>query len=223
MGLLQFRDGDLLRQALTHRSYANEQGGGIGHNERLEFLGDAILNFLSGAFLYERFPDWAEGDLTRLRSILVNEVQLAVFGRDLDLGRMVRLGRGAERDGARENANILSSTFEAVVGAYYLDCGDVEMVQSEVVGIFEGAIDRLVGELAVSNPKSDFQHWSLVNFGVSPRYALLGAEGPDHQRRFTVGVFVKDDQYGVGVGGSKQLAEKAAARDALRKVDCHVS
>jgi ribonuclease III len=218
MGLLLFQNGDLLRQALTHRSYANEQGSSLGHNERLEFLGDAILNFLSGAFLYERFPDWTEGDLTRLRSILVNEVQLALFGRALGLGAMVRLGRGAERDGARENANILSSTFEAVVGAYYLDCGDLEQVRSQVVSLFEGAIDRLVEELAVSNPKSDFQHWSLVNFGVSPRYELLGAEGPDHQRQFTVGVFVQEKQYGTGIGGSKQLAEKSAAKDALAQV-----
>lgn len=218
MGLLTFQNERLLQQALTHRSYANEMGSGVQDNERLEFLGDALLNFLSGAFLYDRFPDWPEGDLTRLRATLVNEVQLAIFGRALGLGNLVQLGRGAERDGARDNANILSSTFEAVVGAYYLDCGDVELVRSEVVVLFAGAIDRLVQELAVSNPKSDFQHWALVNFGLSPRYELIKAEGPDHQRRFTVGVFVQAQQYGVGTGGSKQSAEKAAAKQALAAI-----
>jgi ribonuclease III len=213
--LPQFRRADLRQQALTHKSYANERGTAI-HNERLEFLGDAILNFLSGEFLFQRYGDRPEGELTQLRANLVNEAQLAGFARGLNLGEMVLLGRGAERDRARDNPNILSSTLESLIGAYYLD-GDqrIEPVRDFVWGLFEAVIEDLASRLTVSNPKSEFQHWALTHHGTPPKYELIGATGPDHQKQFTVAVYVLGARYGQGSGQSKQLAEKDAARAAL--------
>lgn len=120
-----FHDRALLELALTHRSYVNEHPEVQAHNERLEFLGDAVLNFISGNFLYKRFPYKAEGELTPLRSALVDEQQLAKFAEMLELGPLMKLGKGAEREGGRQNANLLSSTFEAIVGAYFLDTNSV--------------------------------------------------------------------------------------------------
>ncbi len=213
--LPQFRQFNLREQALTHKSYANERGTTV-HNERLEFLGDAILNFLSGEFLFQRYGDRPEGELTQLRANLVNEAQLAGFARGLNLGEMVLLGRGAERDRARDNPNILSSTLESLIGAYYLD-GDqrIEPVREFVWGLFETVIEDLASRLTVSNPKSEFQHWALTHHGTPPKYELIAATGPDHQKQFTVAVYVLEKRYGQGTGQSKQLAEKDAARSAL--------
>lgn len=215
--LPNFRDRTLLQQALTHRSYANEHPEAGEHNERLEFLGDAVLNFLSGEFLYKRFPDKPEGELTPLRSALVDEQQLGKFAVQLNLGSLIRLGRGAERDGGRNNPNLLSSAFEAMIGAYFLDTGsNVDEVRLYIEPLFSAVVDSLLVSTPNDNFKSRFQEWALANVGENPKYCIIDQTGPDHAREFTAEVQVKGKKYGKGQGRRKQDAEKDAARDALQ-------
>ncbi len=217
--MFEFRDRTLLDTALTHRSYVNEHPEMSGDNERLEFLGDAVLNFLAGEFLYKRYPDKPEGQLTPLRSALVDEKQLAQFAIALNLGSMMRLGRGAEINDGRNNPNLLSSTFEAVVGAYFLDTGsDIDAVRAVVMPLFDSVIDNFADTAVQVNYKSRFQEWALANIGQNPTYAIVAQAGPDHARVFTAEVKVADKKYGMGQGHRKQDAEKAAARQALEKL-----
>lgn len=216
-----FRDAALLQQAMTHRSYVNEHPGAGSHNERLEFLGDAVLNFLSGEYLYKRYPDKPEGDLTALRSALVDETQLAKFALALGIDQpgVMRLGRGAERDGGRQNPNLLSSTFEALVGAYFLDNdSDVNQVRDYVVALFETEVETLATSASRVNVKSRFQEWALAEFGKNPKYAITDQSGPDHAREFTAIVQIGSRTFGQGKGRRKQDAEKAAAEAALRQL-----
>ncbi|MBD3880951.1 ribonuclease III [Phormidium tenue FACHB-886] len=214
-----FRDRALLQQALTHRSYLNEHPEIKDHNERLEFLGDAVLNFLSGEFLYERFPEKPEGELTPLRSILVNETQLAKFAELLNLGNQLRLGRGAALEGGRQNANLLSSAFEAVIGAYLLDNqSDIQPMRHYIHPFFEAVVDRLTVHPPTANYKSRLQEWALAQIGESPSYVIVQELGPDHAKERTAEVRIGGEKYGDGKGRSKQDAEKEAARDALEKL-----
>jgi len=217
--LPEFRNFLLLQHALTHRSYINEHPELSEHNERLEFLGDAVLNFLSGEFLYKRFPDKPEGELTPLRSALVDEKQLAKFAEMLNLGPQMRLGRGAELEGGRQNPNLLSSTFEAIVGAYFLDTdSDISEIRKYVEPFFSAVVDDLAIDAPIINYKSRFQAWALANIGENPKYSVLSESGPDHAKQFVVGVQVADKPYGQGTGHRKQIAEKDAARDALDRL-----
>lgn len=211
-----FRDRPLLRQALTHRSYINEHPEAGDHNERLEFLGDAVLNFLSGEFLYKRYPHKPEGELTPLRSALVDEQQLSKFAVLLNIGEQMRLGKGAEINGGRQNPNLLSSAFEAVVGAYFLDAdSDIDAVRDFITPLFETVVDDSEVAAQTINFKSRFQEWALANIGENPRYQIVAQSGPDHAKEFTAEVWVKNQRYGVGSGRRKQDAEKAAALNAL--------
>jgi ribonuclease III len=216
--LPHFQNPTLLEQAMIHRSYVNEHPHAPEHNERLEFLGDAILNFLCGEFLYQRYPDLPEGKLTPMRSALVDEQQLAKFAIALDLGPRLRLGRGAERDGGRQNPNLLSCGFEALIGAYYLDCGDIDRVRDYVVAFFASVVVEVAEPAPEINYKSRFQHWALTTHGENPKYIIVGAIGPDHDKQFIAEVQVLGRKYGQGQGRSKQIAEKEAARDALVKL-----
>ena len=225
--LPSFRDRALLRQALTHRSYLNEHPEVKEHNERLEFLGDAVINFLSGEFLYQRFPDRPEGELTPLRSTLVDERRLAEFAQLLELGSQMRLGRGAELEGGRQNANLLSSTFEAVIGAYLLDNqvdrqSEIQPVRDYIQPFFANVVDRLTVDFsthaAIANYKSRLQEWALATLGENPHYAIVRESGPDHAKQRVAAVQIGGQQYGEGIGRSKQDAEKEAARDALEKL-----
>jgi ribonuclease III len=214
-----FHDRTLLHQALTHRSYVNEHPEAGEHNERLEFLGDAILNFLSGEILYKRYPHKPEGALTPLRSALVDEKQLAKFALFLELGKRLRLGRGAERDGGRHNQNLLSSTFEAVIGAYFLDTGpDIAPVRAYVEPLFTSVLDQWDILPPTVNAKSCFQEWALATIGENPRYIIIDQTGPDHAKEFTAEAMVGNVSYGKGKGRRKQDAEKQAAEDALRNL-----
>lgn len=216
-----FRDPLLLQQAFTHRSYVNEHPEVQKHNERLEFLGDAILNFLSGEFLYRKYPHKNEGELTPLRSSLVDAKQLAEFATQLNLGNHLLLGRGADQDSGRSNPRLLSSTFEALIGAYFLDQdSDIYQVRTYVEPFFESAIASLEKQHFTStiNYKSRFQEWALANQGENPTYQLLHESGPDHAKTFVIEVRVKGERYGQGTGRKKQDAEKDAARDALDRL-----
>ena len=214
------QDRQLLDQALTHRSYLNEHPGSITDNERLEFLGDAVLGFLVGELLYQTYPDMNEAQLTRLRSQLVDEEQLGKLGQELGLGEMMRLGKGAEKDRGRENPSLLNDTFEAIIGAYFLDAG-IEAVRHYVQPIFRSLSENLL--LSQTTPqsqhfldsKNQLQQWALAELGKNPHYEIIDISGPDHAKEFTAQVYIEDKIYGIGKGRRKQEAEKRAAESAL--------
>lgn len=211
---LQFSDYLLLSRALTHRSYINEHPEAIEDNERLEFLGDAVLDFLVGAWLYNRFPEMAEGQLTRLRSALVRTERLAVFGNQISLGAAMRLGRGEAESGGRKRQALLCATFEALVGALYLD-GGIQAVQIFIQPFLETVADQILASGKTQDPKSQLQEWVQSEGKNAPTYRTISAQGPDHAKIFEVEVLVNGLKYGHGIGHSKQAAAKAAAREAM--------
>ncbi len=216
-----FRRSPLLLQALTHRSFANEQPETIQDNERLEFLGDAVLKFIMGKLLYERYPDFQEGELSRLRASLENNRhQLAEFAQILGLDQLLRLGKGAEKEGARQNPEILSNTFEAVVGAYFLDAGieaAIAFVETLVIPVADRLVQQPSDPLA-QNFKGQLQEWALANHGEIPKYKTLDESGADHAKTFTVAVYLQGQEWGRGQAASKKQAQKAAAQVALQKL-----
>jgi len=215
MPLPSFRDASLLHRALTHRSYINEHPEELEDNERLEFLGDAVLDFLSGAFLYRRYPEMSEGQLTKLRAALVRTEQLAAFAADLQVGPLLRLGRG-EEPGGRQRPAMLCGAFEAIVGAYYIESG-IEAARRFVEPLFAAAVDDIVRREGGADPKSLLQEWAQAELGRTPQYVTAAADGPDHEKVFTVEVRIGDEVFGVGTGRNKQTAAQAAAEAALRK------
>lgn len=223
----EFKNPELLKQALTHRSYLNEHSG-EEDNESLEFLGDAVLGFLVGELLYRRYQeeyDLKPKELTRLRSALVDEKQLAIFALQLGIDKLMRLGRGAEKDGGRQNPALLSDTFEAIIGAYFLDSG-ITPLRAFVKKLFRPVADDIIFPDSdidsqpndLVDTKGKFQQWALAKFGENPKYESDTGEGPDHAKIFTAEVRVKGKLYGVGKGHRKQEAEKRAAEKALKKV-----
>lgn len=214
---LPFGDVLLLSRALTHRSYLNEHSEALEDNERLEFLGDAVLDFVVGAWLYNRYPEMPEGDLTRMRSALVYTEQLAVFGRMIDLGGAMRLGRGEAQAGGRERSALLCDTFEAVIGALYLDSG-IDAVLRFVSPLLDEASDEILALRKTEDPKSMFQEWAQSEGYAAPQYITRSAIGPDHSKVFVVDALVNGEVLGNGTGNSKQSAAKAAARNALIKL-----
>jgi ribonuclease III len=213
---LQFNNNLLLSRALTHRSYLNEHNDAVEDNERLEFLGDAVLDFIVGAWLYNRYPEMPEGDLTRMRSSLVYTEQLANFARKIGLGRAMRLGRGESQAGGRERHALLCDTFEALIGAIYLD-KDIEAVKSFISPMLKEAADEILANHSIEDPKSLFQEWAQSQGYQAPYYVTRGSVGPDHSKVFEVDVVVNGQVYGTGSGTSKQAAAKSAARDALSR------
>ncbi|HBB31099.1 MAG TPA: ribonuclease III [Cyanobacteria bacterium UBA8803] len=209
--------------ALTHRSYINEHPQAGEHNERLEFLGDAVLGFLVGELLYNRYRDLSEAQLTRLRSNLVDEKQLAKFANQLGIGDLMRLGKGAIKEGGRHNPALLSDTFEAYIAAYFTESG-IEAVRIFVQPLFTAVADSIVFPQSDGDSqnlvdcKGKFQQWALAQFVKNPEYFIIDTSGPDHAKEFTAEVRVNDTVYGVGKGRRKQDAEKGAAQAALKKV-----
>ena len=215
---LQFNDFSLLSRAVTHRSYLNENPEqALEDNERLEFLGDAVLDFVVGAFLYHHFPESREGELTMLRAALVRTETLASFARQLGVGESLRLGYGETESGGRERAANLCAAFEAIVGAIFLDQG-MDVVAPWVAQFIEPALDLVIASAAHHDAKSDFQIWAQAEFNITPHYELLSAEGPDHEKVFTVAVLIEDQTWGIGRGRSKQTAAQAAASAALQRI-----
>jgi ribonuclease-3 len=210
---VRFRDLSVLNLALTHGSYAHEEGETrLGTYERLEFLGDAVLNLVVSDHLYRRFPDRSEGDLARLRARLVNEPTLASIARGLDLGSYILVGRGEERGGGRERSSMLADVLEAVVGAVYLDSGFG--VAHAVVSRWYA--ERLEGlEEAPADFKSQLQEYVQQHERKLPRYRITGTEGPDHAKAFVAVVEVGGRVLGEGRGRTKKEAEQAAAAEAL--------
>ena len=224
----EFKNPELLKQALTHRSYLNENSGEEEDNESLEFLGDAVLGFLVGELLYRIYKeehDLKPKELTRLRSLLVDEKQLAKFAVQLGIGEKMRLGKGAEKDRGRQNPALLSDTFEAIIGAYFLD-SNLTKVRPFVKRLFQPVADDIILPDSEDNSppndlvdtKGKFQQWALAKFGENPKYESNDGDGPDHAKTFTAEVRVRGKLYGIGKGHRKQEAEKRAAEKALKKV-----
>jgi len=213
---LQFSDYRLISRALTHRSYLNEHPEALEDNERLEFLGDAVLDLLVGAWLYNRFPEMSEGQLTRMRSALVRTEQLADFARELDLGPAMRLGRGEADSGGRERLALLCATFEALVGAIYLGA-DITAVRQFVEPLLDSMAHQIYSSGGMHDPKSKLQEWTQAHGDGAPKYVTISESGPDHAKEFEIEVFINGTSFGRGIGHSKQSAAKAAAQEALKK------
>lgn len=214
-----FQSGAMFQQAMTHRSYVNEYPDDGDHNERLEFLGDAVLTYIAGEFLYQRYPDYPEGTLTSMRAALVDEIQLTKFAIALNLGTHLRLGKGTEQNGGRSNSKLLSSAFEAMIGAYLLDTqSNIDVVKAYMQPLFQMAVEKLYTTPTFDNVKSRFQAWALAQFGENPVYTISNQSGPDHDKTFTAVVSVKGQPFGSGTGKRKQDAEKQAAANALMRV-----
>lgn len=207
----------LLSRSLTHRSYLNEHPDALEDNERLEFLGDAILDFLVGEWLYNHFPEMAEGELTRLRSALVRTEQLAEFARQINLGNAIRLGRGEDENGGRERTALLCGAYEALIGALYLNAG-LEAVRKFIEPYLVSSTEEIIADRRDHDPKSLFQEWIQSQGFGPPIYRTVRSSGPEHDKMFEVEVLVDDQAYGKGSGHSKQSAAKSAAHDALEKL-----
>lgn len=207
----------LLSRALTHRSYLNEHPDAVEDNERLEFLGDAVLDFVVGAWLYNRYPDMLEGELTRMRSALVHTEQLAEFAVQIDLGKAMRLGRGEAQAGGKERPALLCDTFEAVVGAIYLN-QNIEGVLKFISPFLINSADDIILNHKDEDPKSKLQEWAQGKGYLTPQYVTCSSSGPDHSKVFEVDVYVNGKVMARGSGHSKQAATKAAATAALQSL-----
>ena len=211
---VHFQDQALLRLSLTHRSYIYETAGaGLSSNERIEFLGDSVLAFISADFLYRTFPALSEGELSDVRAALVKMGTLATFARDIQLGSFLLLGKGEQSSGGSQR--ILASAFEALLGAIYLDQG-MEVVKRFLVPRLEPIAHDIVKKRLFKDNKSLFQELAQAHDGITPSYRLVSQEGPSHDREFTVEVVLGEQVVGRGQGRNKQAAEQEAAYVALR-------
>ena len=214
-----FKKPALLEQALVHSSYVNENPAIVsGHNERLEFLGDAVLDFVVADKLYQDFPDLAEGEMTKLRAELVRRDTLARVARSISLGDFLYMGKGEEASGGRNKALNLAGAMEAVIAAVYLDRG-TEITREMVVRLLAEEWERVVSQGTGADYKSKLQEVAQARFQMIPAYRLVDEAGPDHDKRFTVEVKVGAEVLGKGTGKSKKLAETEAARAALERID----
>jgi len=210
-----FVDAGLLLDALTHRSFKNEQPDVAGtDNERLEFLGDAVVGLVVASLLYERFPDADEGELTRRRADLVSEKGLSETAEAIGIGDAMRLGKGEQKSGGRSKPRLLSSALEACVGAIYRD-GGADAAFAAARRVFEPRLHTSAP--GHRDAKSRAQEWAQAHLGGTPSYRLIGTEGPDHEREFTVALELHDEEIATGAGRSKLDAEQAAAGAALNE------
>lgn len=214
---LKFKNNGLLRRAFTHRSYLNEHKQVLEDNERLEFLGDAVLDFLVGAWLYNHFPEMAEGQLTRLRAALVGNQQLAEFARQLNMGDAMLLGKGEIESKGNERDGLLGASFEAVVGAIYLDSG-MDAVRTFVEPLLDTTIIQVLTLRRDLDAKSTLQEWSQAEGLGTPYYRIVASSGPDHDKSFEIEVIINGTIYGKGYGSSKQAAAKMAAQATLEMI-----
>lgn len=213
----RFHQPCLLEEALTHKSYSNERRGkDRKQNERLEFLGDAVLDIIVTDLIFRARPDLPEGTLARLRASVVNTQALATLASNAGLGDHIRLGKGEEASGGRAKASLLADTFEAVVGAAYIDRG-LPALAGVLVPVFSDLVARVEAEGRGYDPKTALQEVSVRDHGARPTYRVA-SYGPDHDKRFIAHAYVSEELYGSGSGHSKKEAEQAAAREALDRL-----
>lgn len=211
-----FRNPDLLERALTHKSYANENRLSY-HNERMEFLGDAVLNLLVSEYLMKACPDSTEGDLSRLRAAVVSEPTLAVIAREIGLGDYILLGRGEEQTGGRNKDSLIADCLEALIASVYLDGGQ-DVSGEFILRFFEDTIKKTCASGGIIDYKTELQELCQERLKQLPEYRIASESGPDHQKQFEVELFIKGQTYGRGAGKSKKEAEQRAAKEALEKL-----
>jgi ribonuclease-3 len=215
---ISFNDISVLQQAFIHRSYINEnKDSGLEHNERLEFLGDAVLELVVTDFLYRKYQDVDEGVLTAYRSSLVRTESISQAARDLGMNELLLLSKGESRDEGKARNYILANTFEALIGAIYLDCGYQSAHDVIATSLFDN-ITQVIADGSWKDAKSRFQEYAQEQYGHTPEYILESAKGPDHDKLFTIAVVVGDKKMAVGKGRSKQKAQQNAAAKALESV-----
>lgn len=216
---VEFKSKDLLQQALTHRSFLNEHKALKGkHNERLEFLGDAVLELVITDYLYREYPDKTEGDLTSIRSALVNATTCAEVAKKLNVNDFILLSKGEAKDTGRARQYILANALEAIIGAIYIDAG-YDSAKDFIMKNITPMTEQIVKEELWIDSKSKFQEKAQDIAGITPSYKTLKETGPDHDKKFTVGVFLGEILVAEGTGESKQDAEQSAARHALKAKD----
>jgi len=216
---INFKNKSLLKQAFTHRSYLNEHRDlELGHNERLEFLGDAVLELIVTEYLYEKYPDASEGDLTSFRSALVNAITLSDAASKIGMNDYLLLSKGEAKDTGRARQIILANTIESLIGAIYLDQG-YETTKYFISSNIFGLMEKIIEEKKWLDAKSEFQEQAQDYEGVTPTYKTTKEEGPDHDKKFTVAVYLGKTKVAEGEGRSKQDAEQNAAAKGL-KVKC---
>lgn len=210
----EFRQPNLLRSALTHTSGANTRQASF---ERLEFLGDAVLGLVCVEQLYRKFPEYQEGDMTKVKSAVVSRTACADFSKEIGLGQFLFLGRGMQPSGDLPS-NMLADVFESVVGAIYLD-GGMDAVQPFILQFLDPEIARVIGDSANNNYKSHLQQVAQREYGGTPRYAVLDEQGPDHHRSFKIAVIVSEHRFPAAWGPNKKIAESRAAQNALAAIN----
>jgi ribonuclease III len=215
--LHEFEDPAMLETAFVHRSFVNENSKAKEHNERLEFLGDAVLELIVTEYLFAKFPEKPEGEMTSLRSALVKGETLAEVAAELDFGSYLRLSRGEARSGGAKKPYLLANTFEAVLGAVYLD-GGYEKAKNIIEKFLFPKLEKIIADGAQIDAKSGFQELAQEKLAITPEYKVLSENGPDHAKIFEMGAYVGKDLFGRGKGNSKQAAEQAAAKEALKKL-----
>ena len=214
----RFKNKELLKKALTHKSFANEnKWPSTEHNERFEFLGDAVLELVISHLLMERFPDSSEGKLSKIRASIVNEKTLATVAQDLAIGQYLYFGKGEEVGGGRTKSSILSDGVEAVFGAIYLDRG-FKKTFKVLSKIAENIFSQMDGEDFYKDYKTHLQETAQLRFKAIPRYKLVNEVGPDHDKEFEINILLNNEIFGVGKGKSKKEAEQNAAKQALEKI-----
>ena len=213
---VSFKNKDLLKQAFIHRSYINENSGtGLSHNERLEFLGDAVLELVVTDFLYRKYPGYAEGELTALRSALVNAIIISEIASKIGMNEYLLLSKGESKDNGKARQYILANTYEALVGAIYLDQG-YDIADKFITKTLLPHTEEIVAKKLWRDAKSLVQEKAQEFVNVTPMYKVLSEAGPDHDKHFTVGIYFGKDLIADGKGKSKQEAEQSAATAALK-------
>jgi len=204
-----FTNKGLLIEALTHKSYKQPYD-----NERLEFLGDAVLDLIVGEYLFVKFRNSNEGKLSKIRASLVNETGFEKLARSLELGEFILLSNAEENNGGKEKPSLLSNAFEAIIGAIYLEAG-LKVVQEIVIKILESNYDEISLDSLFCDFKTTLQEMTQATLGITPEYRVLSSQGPDHKKEFEVGVFIEGKEYARGKGKSKKIAQQIAAQEAV--------
>ncbi len=211
---IKFSNHKLLKEALTHRSYANETRADIKYNEKLEFLGDSVVNFILTEYLYKNFPDLNEGQLAKLRASLVSSEALSFVATEINLGKYLQLGMGENSTGGRSKKSILENSFEALIGAIYLDAG-IKKTKEFVIRIFYSLFEKIENDNSEREAKTILQEIIQKKYKILPEYKVLSEEINGNEHLFTVAVFIKEKKYGLGVGSSKKEAQRIAAAKTL--------
>lgn len=215
---VKFKNKNLLKRALTHRSFVNESGGATTDNERLEYLGDSVLGLVVNEYLYREFEEYREGELAKIKSAVVSEATLAKLARSADLGRFIFMGRGEEHSGGRDRSSILANTVEAIIGALYLDSG-LKECRKLVLSLLRDEIGRVNNLTYLRDPKTALQEYVQKKYKERPVYRVIDERGPDHQKEFTVSLVINGREVVTGEGPSKRKAEMNAARASLKKIE----